>query len=137
MSRLFGYVIGLLLLAAFMSGCIRIYLPDVQQGNVITQEMVDKLKPGMTRRQVQFVLGTPLITDSFHQNRWDYYYSYKRGKEYRTKRKVSLFFKDDKLIDIRGTVQPRPKEPVTAEVSDDGGVLGTGSTGAPFIQFSE
>ena len=60
---------------------IPVHKLDIQQGNVVTQEMVDKLKPGMTRAQVRFVLGTPLVTDTFHRNRWDYFYSFKVGAE--------------------------------------------------------
>ena len=61
-----------------LSGCSYIptlpYKIDIQQGNVVTEEMVEKLKPGMSRSQVRFVLGTPLITDVFHADRWDYFY---------------------------------------------------------------
>lgn len=99
-----------LAVAVSASACVRVYVPDVQQGNVITQEMVDQLKTGMTRRQVQFVLGTPLITDPFHQDRWDYYYSYKRGNKYRAKRRLSLFFKGDELVEIRGNVRVKTEE---------------------------
>jgi outer membrane protein assembly factor BamE len=107
-SRLLFLIV--LVAAVVAASCIRVYVPDVQQGNVITQEMVDQLKTGMTRRQVQFVLGTPLITDPFHQNRWDYYYSYKRGKKYRAKRRLSLFFKGDELVEIRGNVRVKTNE---------------------------
>lgn len=63
-----------------LSGCGIIYIPDVQQGNMITSENVNRVKRGMTRQQVRFVLGTPLIQDPFHKNRWDYHYSYRSGK---------------------------------------------------------
>ena len=56
------------------------YKIDVQQGNVLTQEMVAQLKPGQTREQVRFILGTPLLTDIFHQQRWEYVYSYRKGR---------------------------------------------------------
>src|SRR5215475_3026894 len=55
------------------------YRMDVQQGNVVTQEMVEKLKPGMTPSQVRFILGTPLVVDAFHKDRWDYVYRFTRG----------------------------------------------------------
>jgi outer membrane protein assembly factor BamE len=108
-SRRF-FLIVLTMAVTGASACVRVYVPDVQQGNVITQEMVDQLKTGMTRRQVQFVLGTPLITDPFHQDRWDYYYSYKRGNKYRAKRRLSLFFKGDELVEIRGNVRVKTDE---------------------------
>lgn len=109
MIKCFTRAVALSLVMAFAIGCMRVYVPDVQQGNVITQEMVDQLKMGMNRRQVQFILGTPLITDPFHQDRWDYYYSLKRGKKYRAKRTLSLFFKGDELTEIRGNVRVKPK----------------------------
>ena len=60
------------------------YKIDIQQGNVITQEMVDQLRPGMTRAQVQYVMGTPLLEDTFNKDRWDYVYSMQPGSEPRT-----------------------------------------------------
>ncbi len=110
MIKCFTCTVALSLVAAFAIGCVKVYVPDVQQGNVITQEMVDQLKVGMNRRQVQFILGTPLITDPFHQDRWDYYYSLKRGKKYRAKRTLSLFFKDDELTEIHGNVRTKPQD---------------------------
>ena len=99
--------------AAMMSGCIGVYHVDVQQGNVVTQEMVDKLKPGMTRSQVRFVLGTPLITDPFHPDRWDYYYLYRKGKEPSPEtRHLTIVFKDDKLVTISGDVATKESESV-------------------------
>jgi outer membrane protein assembly factor BamE len=109
MIKCFTCAVALSIVAALMIGCLRVYVPDVQQGNVITQEMVNQLKVGMNRRQVQFILGTPLITDPFHQDRWDYYYSLKRGKKYRAKRTLSLFFKGDELTEIRGNVRVKPQ----------------------------
>jgi len=65
--------VGLLALA----GCSfpGVYKIDIQQGNVVTQDMIDQLRPGMTRRQVRFIMGNPLLTDTFHADRWDYLYS--------------------------------------------------------------
>ena len=57
-----------------LAGCSfpGVYKVDIQQGNVVTQDMIDQLRPGMTRKQVRFIMGNPLITDTFHANRWDY-----------------------------------------------------------------
>ena len=78
---------------------------DIQQGNVVTQEMVDKLKPGMTRAQVRFVLGTPLVTDTFHRDRWDYFYSFKVGAEgVAETRRLTLIFQDDVLRIVQGDI---------------------------------
>src|SRR3990170_4201353 len=70
---------ALLAAATLLAGCVSPYKIDVQQGNVVSQEMLEKLKPGMTKSQVRFALGTPLIADSFHPDRWDYFYSLKKG----------------------------------------------------------
>ncbi len=78
---------------------------DIQQGNVVTQEMVDKLKPGMTRAQARYVLGTPLVTDTFHRDRWDYFYSFKTGAEgVAETRRLTLIFQDDVLRRVQGDV---------------------------------
>ncbi len=74
----------LILLAALtlsQTACISLYVPSIQQGNVLTASAIDELKVGMTRRQVSYVLGTPLIADPFHQDRWDYYYYYKPNSD--------------------------------------------------------
>ncbi|MEW5879069.1 MAG: outer membrane protein assembly factor BamE [Pseudomonadota bacterium] len=73
------------------------YRPDVQQGNVVTKEMVDQLRPGMSREQVRFLLGTPLLTSVFHQDRWDYVYRLARGSGEVQERKLVVFFKDNRL----------------------------------------
>lgn len=89
-------------LALLLGGCLSVYKVEVQQGNVITQEMIDKLKPGMSRSQVRFVLGTPPVTDIFHPNRWDYYYYYRRVNETTGEtRRLTVFFKNDTLESVR------------------------------------
>jgi len=80
------------------------YKIDIQQGNVVTQEMVAKLKPGMTRAQVRFILGTPLITDAFHANRWDYVYRYQKAGKLMEERKLALFFDQELLQRVDGDV---------------------------------
>jgi outer membrane protein assembly factor BamE len=79
---------------------------DIQQGNAVTQEMVAKLQPGMTRSQVRFALGTPLLVDPFRADRWDYFYSYTKGGELVEQRRLIVFFKDDKLERLEGDVIP-------------------------------
>lgn len=83
-----------------------VYKIDIQQGNVITQEMIDQLKPGMTKRQVQFVMGTPLIRDTFNQNRWDYVYSLQPGGKTRQQESVAIYFEDDLLSRFEGDYLP-------------------------------
>lgn len=86
-----------------------VYRIDIQQGNVVTQEDVNQLRLGMTRRQVQFILGSPMVTDPFHADRWDYYFAYKpgtRGDGEPQRELLTLLFREDELLDISGTLQP-------------------------------
>lgn len=84
----------------------RVYKIDVQQGNVITQNMVNKLEPGMTHGQVRFIMGTPMIVDTFHQERWDYLYRFQPGYGEVQKEHISLYFEGDALDRITGTMKP-------------------------------
>lgn len=104
--------IGALLLAS--CGSIGLPTPDfkpyrmeIQQGNFVSQDMVSKLKPGMSKDQVRYVLGTPLITDSFHADRWDYVFRRQRvNSSELEQRKIAVFFEDGKLKRIEGDVTP-------------------------------
>jgi outer membrane protein assembly factor BamE len=80
------------------------YKVDVQQGNYVNQEMVAKLKPGMTRSQVRFILGTPLVVDPFRTDRWDYVYLLNKGGEVTEQRRIAVIFEQDKLKRIEGDV---------------------------------
>ena len=99
---------------AMVSGCKQVpMMPgltahkiDIQQGNAVTQEMVSKLQLGMTRNQVRFVLGTPLLVDPFRTDRWDYFYSYMQRGEVIEQRRLVVFFKEDKLDRMEGDVIP-------------------------------
>jgi outer membrane protein assembly factor BamE len=94
--------------AALLAGCIAIYRVDVAQGNIVTPEMVNQLRPAMTRSQVRFVLGTPLVTDPFHPDRWDYFYSLHKGKEKTADtHRLTVIFKDDELLKIEGDLAPK------------------------------
>ena len=80
------------------------YKIDIQQGNIITQEMLAKLKAGMTRSQVRFALGSPLVIDPFRGDRWDYVSLYqKQGKEVE-RRRITVIFDEDRLVRIEGDV---------------------------------
>ena len=87
------------------------YRIDIQQGNYITQEMVSQLKPGMSREQVRFVLGTPLLADIFHADRWDYVYYRDPRVGAREQRRIAVFFSDDKLVRVEGDVKPAAAAP--------------------------
>lgn len=82
-----------------------VYRIDIQQGNVVDQGMINKLQPGMDKKQVQFIMGTPLITDPFHSDRWDYVYSMEPGKGEREQRRITLYFKNEKLAYVDGDVK--------------------------------
>ena len=104
-------LISLLLLAAHLSGCgvpripgITPYKPEIQQGNYVSQELIAQVKPGMTREQVRFLLGTPLLVDIFHNDRWDYIYTRETTDGRREKRWVALFFVDNKVARMEGDV---------------------------------
>jgi outer membrane protein assembly factor BamE len=84
-----------------------VYKLDINQGNYITQDMVDKLKVGMTSSQVQSVLGTPMLADPFHADRWDYLYRYTRQDKLIENREFRVFFADQKLARWEGDEVPR------------------------------
>ena len=108
--------VGLLALA----GCSfpGVYKIDIQQGNVVTQDMIDQLRPGMTRRQVRFIMGNPLLVDTFHANRWDYLYSLQPGGGERQQERMSVMFNgNDQLVGLSGDFMPG--------VSKDQAILGS------------
>lgn len=82
------------------------YKMDIQQGNVVTSEMLLKLRPGMTKSQVQFIMGTPLLVDSFHSDRWDYFYQLRKQGKVINQRRVILDFEGESLARVRGDVVP-------------------------------
>ena len=103
-----------IVLAALVAGCqsvtgipgLHAYKIDIQQGNYVTQDMVAKLKPGMTKSQVRFALGTPLVTDVFHPERWDYVYVLNKKGKLIEQRRIIVVFQDDKLLRLEGDVVP-------------------------------
>ena len=95
-----------------------VYKIGIAQGNIITQEMVDQLRPGMTKRQIIFVMGTPLVRDPYHQDRWDYIYSFQPGGGVRGQERISVFFIDDELVSFTGDFLPTDSLITTGEVSD-------------------
>ena len=104
--------ICLILSSLFSTGCSWLKFPgvhkvDIQQGNIVNQEMIDKLRPGMTQSQVQFVLGTPLIVDSFNNMRWDYFYSRLSSYGVKTEERITIYFDDEgKLERMTGDYLP-------------------------------
>lgn len=82
------------------------YRINVEQGNIITEDMVKQLKPGMTRRQVRFVMGTPLIEDTFQPDRWDYRHTIRNGIKTLSESRLTVFFENDALVNVTGTIVP-------------------------------
>jgi outer membrane protein assembly factor BamE len=77
---------------------------DVRQGNYVSQDMVAQLKPGQTKDQVRFILGTPLIVDAFHADRWDYVYRFQPGRGEVEQRHLVVYFQDNRLVRVAGDV---------------------------------
>ena len=106
-SRTFNYILIFLIL----SGCSLsrfpgVYRINIEQGNILTQEMIDQLEPGMTQRQVKFILGTPLVRDSLNQNRWDYRYLLRTGNETIKQSLVTIYFDEEILSNVEGDLLP-------------------------------
>lgn len=125
MNKLIIFTFSLL----FLSACTRsfdggynpplLYKIDIQQGNVIEQEMLNKLKVGMDQNQVKFIMGTPVLIDPFHSERWEYIYSYQKAGGVREQRHITLHFENEKLSHISGDIhaseQPRVENDIVTE----------------------
>jgi outer membrane protein assembly factor BamE len=93
--------------ALLLSACV--YRLDTQQGNILDVEQVDQVEVGMTRSQVRFVLGTPMVADPFDQSRWDYVYWQRKGKGGEEwKSQITVWFDGDKVARLERAGQPRP-----------------------------
>jgi len=90
-----------------------VYRIDIQQGNVIDQQMLNKLKPGMNQNQVRFVMGTPPMVDPFHNDRWDYVYTFSRAGKQRRQRHIKLYFENNRLAYLDGDVVSGLRKPPT------------------------
>lgn len=101
-----------LLLVLILSGCSTLEFPwvyriDIEQGNIVTQEMVDQLKPGMSKSQVEYVMGSALLRDTFNDNRWDYVYSLRDGdSDDYIRKQLSVFFENGQLVRLKGDLRP-------------------------------
>ena len=103
-----------------------VYRVDIQQGNVIEQSMIDKLEPGMSKSKVRFIMGTPLLVDPFHSNRWEYIYSIEPGGGERAQRHIAVFFKDDKLTHLEGDITTRYGRSTEEDSGEASNVIITG-----------
>ena len=115
--------LALLVVASWLAGCtswvenpnsvlymISPHRIDIQQGNVVTQEQVARLKTGMSRLQVRDIVGTPLLTDSFHVDRWDYVFTLRKGSQQVQRRNVTLIFDGDNLKSIDAPDLPTERD---------------------------
>jgi outer membrane protein assembly factor BamE len=100
-----------------------VYKIPIQQGNIVNQTMVDQIRPQMTERQVLYILGSPMLVDTFSQRRWDYLYSNQPSGEDRQQKKISILFDDNKQVSgIQGDFKPtseavvKPSEETTVDV---------------------
>jgi outer membrane protein assembly factor BamE len=83
-----------------------VYTVDVQQGNIVDQSMIDQLRPGMSKRQVLYIMGSPMLKNVFQENHWDYLYSNQPGGEARQQKRITLYFQDDKIVGLQGDFKP-------------------------------
>ena len=110
----FILVIFSLMLASCSAG-LTPYKMDIRQGNIVTPEMREKLKIGMTKQQVRYVLGTPAINDPFHGNRWDYVYRLEHGSNVVERQDMTLYFEGDNLARIEEGSKTVETAPVKAD----------------------
>lgn len=124
MIRLLLPLFSLLLAACVTTPAVQPYRIDIRQGNIVTQDMVAQLKPGLTKDQVKFILGSPLVSDMFHSDRWDYVYRFQPGKGAAEQRRLTVIFVDNKLARLAGDVVSNngwldgstPSEPTAREI---------------------
>ncbi|MDR6233954.1 outer membrane protein assembly factor BamE [Pseudomonas oryzihabitans] len=135
MQNLKQTLTGLSLISlAMLAGCSLpgVYKIDIQQGNVVTQDMIDQLRPGMTRQQVRFIMGTPLIQDTFHPNRWDYLYSMQAAGGQRKQERVSLVFNgNNQLSGLSGDFMPGASREQRIMGTDSGTSVETAAPAGP------
>jgi outer membrane protein assembly factor BamE len=114
MASFRSLALALLVAATLLGGCV--YRPDIQQGNLLTVEDTDQVQVGMSRSQVRFLLGTPMISDPFAPQRWDYVYRMKYGRSGRVdSAHFVVFFEGDKVTRVEKRARPVPLRPVPAE----------------------
>lgn len=128
MPKILPIIAAVTLAAA--GGCSNLQFPGVykltiNQGNIITQDIVDQLKPGMSRAQVEYVMGNPLVKDTFNQERWDYVFSVKPGDEPAEIYHLSVFFEADRLTHFTGDFRPTSAKQGSATGETAGSAAGT------------
>ena len=129
------FIIPLIFISILLSACgsavpkMKPFKMEIQQGNVVTSKMLLQLRPGMTKSQVKFIMGTPLIVDSFHSNRWDYFYQMRQSGKVTEQRRVILDFEKELLARVRGDVVPQGTP--GAEPAQDGNTFASAKSVNP------
>lgn len=105
-KRLIFKFIGISLITLFLANCSYLQFPgvyrlDIPQGNLVDPKKAKEVQVGMEPRQVRYLLGTPLVTDTFNQDRWDYYYSVQQGSKQTVEHHLSIFFESGRVVEIR------------------------------------
>lgn len=119
-------ILPALLLVIVTTGCGLLYRPEVQQGVPLTAEQLAGLRPGLSKRQVQLLLGSPPVTDVFHPDRWDYVYTIgEAGQVPAPEKRLTLHFRDGALVRAEGELAP------AALARPGNGADGNGKNGAP------
>ena len=125
MKRILSVAVAFLAVACSYIPNLSPHRIEIQQGNFVSQEMVGQLKIGMTKDQVRFAMGTPLVADVFHADRWDYVFVRQRANSREVEhRRISVFFEQDKLARIEGDVvgaSPAPAMPATPAAAGGAG----------------
>ncbi|MCK5728624.1 MAG: outer membrane protein assembly factor BamE [Methylococcales bacterium] len=115
--------LGCLLIAScttILNNLPGVYRIDIQQGNRVNQEMINQLRPQMNKRQVLYIMGSPMLVDIFHKTRWDYLYSSQHGTDDRKQKRISLYFDGDILTTVQGDFKPDSSvEKISKEVTVD------------------
>ena len=110
-------------ISVLLVACIRPYRMEIQQGNLTTEKEVAQLERGMSKREVRYIMGTPLVVDPFHQNRWDYFYSYLGSRDRRPEqRRITVVFTGDVLDRLEGDVVAAAD--VTSALAEEPGETG-------------
>ncbi|MBS1156903.1 MAG: hypothetical protein H6R07_2827 [Proteobacteria bacterium] len=121
-------IVSVLAIGCTFPNVVSPYKLDIPQGNAITADQVARLKTGMTRSQVRFILGTPLLTDPFHANRWDYVFTDARNRELLQKKTFVVFFENDRLTHFEGETLPAAKPILTLSASAPSSAASTPAT---------
>ena len=103
----------------FLTACVKPFQPDIQQGNIINNNDLKEIRYGMSKQEVLFLLGTPMVIDPFNESRWDYFYSKLNQKKRQTdKRLITAMFEGDKLVSLQGDVDLSNVENLEPSIED-------------------